>query len=160
MTVDIFTKQEFEDALPIHKETGDPLWIEVEPSFRPFEYQYYITIDDKTGIMIRSSIRVGKTTSDKTGKNSIRAWLVQKTEQGYRPLGHSKSQSYVTRVSGWQKRLTDVLRTLWGLRRTAGDCNVCKEPKSIWKCKKENENKGRMFANCKRCEGEGFEWIT
>jgi len=153
MTIDRFTKEQFESALPIHKDTNEPLWISL--SIKNQEYAYLVPINGgAVAIEVRSSIDRSEIAAD-TGKDSIRAWLVD-TETG-RPIG-SKVSRWTTRVPGWENRLTDVLRTLWQWRMRAGDCPECGEPKGIYKVKKEGKNKGRPFANCRACDN-GFVWL-
>lgn len=149
------TKQEFENALPKHRSTGDPLWEYV--GFIQDEHVYYVPLprDKNTGVMIRSSIGQDGQNAD-VGENSIRAWLVEKDGQNHKPLG-SKSQKWITRTSGWDKRLVAMIRTLLTWRFRAGDCPVCQKPKRIFVVKKPGANKGRPFAKC--VEHAGFMWL-
>jgi hypothetical protein len=72
----------------------------------------------------------------------------------------NKVQSYVTRVHGWQDRMTVVLRELWTRALAAGDCPHCEKPLSIFKVKKEGKNKGRLFVKCWDCrDHETFRWL-
>lgn len=153
MTVDTFTKSDFEDALPKHRETDEPLWVCL--GLKQFEYTYRVVGPDHTvSIEVRSSIgQDGK--SAPSGKDSIRTWLVDAKTGG--PLG-SKVTRWTTRLPGWQERLRDVLRTLWLWRLRAGDCPQCNKPKGMWKVKKEGANKSRPFAKCEHC-GNGFVWL-
>lgn len=150
--VDIFSKEEFENALPIHCETGKALWEHI--GIIQGEHAYRIKIDSGVAIEIRSSVS-SSGMSAKSGKDSIRAWLVAANGQ---PLG-SKVSKYTTRRKGWEDRLKDVLRTLWGWRRKAGNCPICDEPKKIFKVRKEGPNKGRVFCNCDSCSNQ-FVWLT
>lgn len=158
MPVEIFNQAQFEEVLPKHKTTGAPLW--VRHGFVEGELEYYMPIDTATGIIIRSSIgRNGL--SAETGQDSIRAWL---TDKYGTPLG-SKVSRWTTRIEGWDKRLCDVLRTLWGWRKQAGNCPNCGAPKRIFKVKKEGPNKGRIYAKCSICESQpaknnGWVWLT
>jgi len=157
--IDIFTKQDFEDALPVNKNTNEPLWVEIPPTGTEPEFQYLIMIDDKVGIQVRSSVRVKTGISASKGADSIRAWLVKIVSDGHMFSLGNKATRWTTRLPGWQDRLVDVIRTLWKWRKKAGDCLNCDEPKSIFKSKKENENKGRFYATCIECK-TGFLWIT
>lgn len=164
MTIETFTKEQFENALPHHKRGGQPLCREI--NFGSSEHVYLLQIDETTGIEIRSSIspKTGKSTG--SGEDSIRAWLVEFTEIDTitgrklvsKPLG-TKVNRWTTRLPGWEGRLEDVLRTLYGWRKTAGNCPKCGKPKKIGKVKKENANKGRVFAKCFDCD-TGFIWLT
>jgi hypothetical protein len=151
MATELFTKDEFETrALPLHRTTKEKLWKEL--GIVQGEYAYSIQIDSKTNIHIRSSIGSSGVCAS-NGDDSIRAWL---TDSEGNPLG-SKVSKYTTRISGWDARTKNVLRTLWGWRIKAGDCPMCGKPKKIFKVKKEGPNKGRVFAQCD--EHKGFTWL-
>jgi len=153
MSVDIFTQKQFEaQALPTHKTTGKVLWKSL--GLVAGEQTYLITIDDKTGIEVRSSVN-GTGTSARNGEDSIRAWLV---DSNGNPLG-SKVSKWTTRKVGWGDRTKNVLRVLWKWRKEAGNCTNCNEPKKIFKVKKEGPNKGKIFCNCENCNGQ-FKWIS
>jgi len=154
MTVEIFTKEEFEKALPINKNTGEPMWRNAR-IIEGGEYCYLIDVDDEVAIMVRSSIdRSG--ISAESGQDSIRCWLVRKMPcGGTAPLG-SKVSRWTTRIPGWQDRMTEVIRTLWSWRKKAGNC--CGEPRHILKVKVDTPNKGRIFTKCNSC-GK-FTWLT
>lgn len=150
--IEQFSRETFEAALPRNKKTHKPLW---EPlGLREGEYCYYIPFDHETGIFIRSSIRADGHAA-RTGEDSIRAWLVKK--EFLSPLG-SKVNKYITRLPGWEERLIDTLRVLWGWRKEAGNC-PCGKPRGIFKVKKEGESKGKLFASCPVCK-EDFVWMT
>lgn len=154
MSIEIFTKAEFEtQALPRHKVSGVALWNHL--GLVAGEHSYSIKIDENTGIEVRSS--VGSTGfSAENGKDSIRAWLIDSKGN---PLG-SKVTKWTTRREGWGDRTKEVLRTLWGWRKKAGNCTICNEPKKIFKVKKDGPNKGKIFCDCKsgNCKGQ-FKWI-
>lgn len=145
MSVEIFTLKQFEDALPKHKTTGQPLCI--CQGMVEGEFQYYMKIDEYAGITIRSSVGPSGYSAD-TGDDSIRAWL---TDHDSNPLG-SKVSRWTNRLPGWDVRLCNVLRTLWQWRKQAGDCPHCKTPLKIFKVRKAGPNKGRVFAKCDVCE--------
>lgn len=152
MAVEIFTADEFESALPVHKETGEQLW--ESAGIIQGEYTYRIFISPAVFIQIRSSIKENGFSAD-TGKDSIRAWL---TDTDGAPLG-SKVQSWVTRTRGWEIRMVEMLRELWGRAKKAGYCPKCKRPRSVFKVKKNGANKGRLFCKCVNCNNN-FEWLT
>ncbi len=160
MTIDIFTKQEFENTLPA---PFDPL------GNIQGEWCYFIKIDKKVAIYIRSSVGHSGMSKD-TGQDSIRLHLVKYIHiksisshnvYSMEPLG-SKLQKYITRVPGWQKRLNEKIKFLKELRLSVGDCQDCSDPLSILKVKKEGNNKGRLFSKCgdKLCTSQWFDWIT
>jgi hypothetical protein len=136
VSVVIYSKQQFESALP-KQATWQCLGL------HKGEYCYLITITDDIFIYIRSSIGRSGYSAD-TGEDSIRGYLVDKD---CRILGN-KTQKYIQRVAGWEKRLTDMLRTLWNRAYQAGYCEECGNPKHIFKSKK---NKG-LFAKCITCD--------
>jgi len=151
VTIDRFTREQFEAALPVHKKTGEKLW-EHGGGFKG-EFQYFVPVAPGIKITIRSSVdRSDRARS--TGQDSIRAWLVRDNGQ---PLG-SKVSKYITRVPGWDKRLTETLRILWAWARKAGYCPDCKQPKLVFKVKKKGPNTGRIFAKCQ--EHGHFTWLT
>ena len=54
MTTEIFSKAQFEEALPKHRVTKEPLW-----TYRGFikgEHTYWLPVKDGVEIIIRSSI--------------------------------------------------------------------------------------------------------
>jgi len=153
--VDIFTKDQFEAALPSDKATGKRLWeyvglIQGEHTYRvkPFALPY--------AIEVRSSVK-GNGTSAGTGEDSIRCWIT--TDTGA-PFG-GKIGRWTTRLPGWQERLTVALRTLAGMIKSIKACPSCGSPCPVWKAgnKAKPENKGRLFRNCpNKCNG-AFQWL-
>lgn len=155
MTIDVFTKEEFEKALPdtavfMGSILGELCW--------------FVPVTKLTGIMVRSSIGTYSQYSAGTGEDSIKALLMgagvvnaPDWHSGLHGLG-TKSQKYIKRVSGWEKRLANVLQTLTEWINKAGDCEKCGLSKHFHKAN-TLQNKGRVFAKCVRCEG-GFVWIT
>lgn len=164
--VDRFNKAEFEAALPKHKTTGEPLW--TYAGMMDGEHVYTVivgTVNDKVQIEVRSSVQANGRSAE-SGENSIRAWLTwfDKDRGEWFPLG-SKVQTYITRRPGWQDRLTETLRTLYGWRLKAKNCSNCGKPKGIFKVSKTGANHGRVYASCtnpkcRREHREGFVWIT
>lgn len=143
MSVEIFTKKQFEDALPKHKTSGQALW--TEKGLDKGEYTYGMKIKDGVHISIRSSVKVHGTSAE-TGKDSIRAHLCD--VEG-KPLG-SKVNAYTTRVKGWEERLTGILRELWGrgMNDKLKPCPSCGKMKGVFQVKKDGKNKGRLFVAC------------
>lgn len=120
--IDQYSKETFENALPVHNKTGEKLW---EPAgFIQGEFCYNIVITHDIKIHIRSSIDQSGFAAS-TGEDSIRAWLINGNGE---PLG-SKVNKYTTRVPGWNNRLKEILRTLWGYAQKAGYCaRIVKPP--------------------------------
>lgn len=157
MSVEIFDLQQFESALPVNKNTRAPLWTSL--GIIHDEYTYLIRINKDIGIVIRSSIDASGLSAN-TGEDSIRCWLVDAESN---PLG-SKVSKWITRIPGWQKRMTGNLRILWGMAIKAGYCPDCQIPKGVYKVKKQTANKGRLFSKCRNedCPNpkRHFTWIT
>lgn len=149
MATEIFTKSEFEKALPRNSQNVE-VW--ESTGLQTGEYTYSIRINDSCAISIRSSVRANGHCAD-TGKDSIRAWLVGNDDK---PVG-SKVQSYVTRVSGWDARMVDMLRKLYLMGRNVKKCSGCGSVTKIFKVKKDGPNKGRLFTKCD-CDGS-FRWV-
>lgn len=153
MAIEVFGNEEFEEALPNHRETGEPVWVSL--GLMGGEYVYTVPIvENEVYILIRSSVR-GDGLSAEVGRDSIRAWLVDKDWQ---PLG-TKVNHWITREAGWQTRLVEMLRNLWERARKAGFCPKCNKARGVFKVRRNNENKGKLFVNClSRCTGS-FGWL-
>lgn len=144
MSVEIFSRQQFEQALPEGHWSYSGLVNN--------EHTYLIRITDDIFITIRSSVD-GSDWSADTGEDSIRAWLVDKNGS---PLG-SKVSKWTNREPGWDKRLLKVLRTLWGWAEWAGYCPDCKIPMCIYKSK-QPKSKNKVFKKCCNCQ-QHFQWL-
>lgn len=149
MAVEIFTKAQFEAALPRHKVTGDPLW--VFAGIVAGEYVYNIRVSDDAVIVIRSSVREDGVSAAK-GEDSIRLWLASYSTG--KPLS-SKITRWIARTGGWRERLTEQCRTLYKLGRKLGPCPKCGAARALRKVAKEGANKGRLFFTC---DNDHFEW--
>jgi len=139
--IERYSKEQFENALPRHKETGEALWMEA--GIVDAEYTYRLPIREGVEIMVRSSVKPTGIAAD-TGKDSIRAWLVS---SDLSPLG-SKILSYTTRMPGWELRMKAVLQELWRRGQNIMDCPKCNNPMGVFQVKKEGKNKGRLFMKC------------
>jgi len=151
MSVEIFSKEEFEAALPVDRE-GNKLWFWA--GLDRGEHAYIIEVQHDVRITVRSSVGPDGV-SAASGQDSIRAWLCDITD---RPL-MGKTQNWITRLPGWRDRLTRMLRELWKRGKAIERCPDCRVLKPIYKVKKDGPNKGRLFTKCPTC-GEGFEWIN
>ncbi len=161
MAVDIFTKEQFENGLPVHNKTNERLWQPL--GIVKGEYCYLVTpfADRPFKIYVRSSVD-SSGYNRATGEDSIRCHIVLDQEGEYLTWGN-KSQKYVTRVRGWETRLTDVLRLLAGqIKETPIHCPKCGKSHTVkpFIAKKgKPENKGRRFLSCYQ-EGCGFfKWL-
>ena len=150
MAIDKFTKERFEAVLPIHKVTGAKLW--QERGFIGGQYEYEVQVSSNVLIKIFSSIDSSGYARD-CGDDSIRFILIDANGE---PLSN-KLQNWVTRVPGWEARMTSMLRKLWEMgRKIAAPCARCNTQKKVFLCK-HGPNKGRRFVKCMRCGA--FEWI-
>lgn len=145
MTIETFSKKQFEEALP------QGFW--TYAGLDKGEHTYNIEITPDILIHIRSSVD-SSGYSASTGEDSIRAWLIS---SGGRPLG-SKVQKYITRRPGWDEKLLEMLRTLWARAKKAGYCKSCHQPNGVFKVVKEGKNKGRLFYQCSQCR-DNFTWL-
>lgn len=113
MTVEIFTREQFEAALPVHEATGAALWDYV--GLVRDEHVYHLPVaNTNKRIVIRSSVKRGGK-SALTGRDSIRLWV----EYYYRKVGRwfplGKLDRWTTREPGWEIRMTRKLRELYRL---------------------------------------------
>lgn len=154
--IDRFTKDRFEAALPrIGKQ--NPLWSEV--GLRDGEYCYIVPINPGILVYIRSSVRSDGLAAE-SAKDSIRCWLAM-DDKG--TTLSSKDTRWVTRVSGWERRLLETLRTLWRIGRQlakVGSCPRCQARPRALKVKKPGPNQGRWFAACPNCANGFLTWLT
>ena len=72
MSIDRFTQEQFEAALPLHNLTGAPLWESLGAIHGEETYAIPVEGTNKR-IVIRSSIRNGVAAD--TGRDSIRLWV-------------------------------------------------------------------------------------
>lgn len=156
MPVETFTKQEFEAALPKHRETGEPLWQEC--GLVKGEYVYHVSFDHPQGhvIEVRSSVHANGTSAG-CGEDSIRLLLLSSDNQ----LIASKHNRWVTRVKGWQDRLLEQLRFMARLGNRLHKCQ-CGCNQVTFKVKKAGPNQGRFFITCsdRDCDKTKFAFIT
>lgn len=151
--IDQFTREEFEAALPIHRDTGARLWEYV--GIEDGEHVYYVhSAHPQTGLRIhvRSSVRVDGYSAS-TGEDSIRCWIEANNGEPVAP----KVARWVTRVRGWQDRMAETLRYLYKLSSYIKLCPRCGKWKKAKRTKKPGPNKGRVFTSCE-CR-EAFTWL-
>jgi hypothetical protein len=163
MPIDVFSRERFEQALPVHKDTGKPLWQGI--GLREGEECYIIPVRLNPGVLIyiRSSVKENGYAAE-SAEDSIRCWLA--ADITGRGLG-SKPKRWITRVNGWDKRLTEQLQLLWRVGRRIEACHNPAHAddqfitlRHAYRVKdKESKNYGQWFLKCPAC-GEGFEWIT
>lgn len=151
MATEIFSKAQFEEALPTHRLSGDKLWEYV--GFVKGEHQYRMPVKEGVEVVIRSSID-GTGYAAETGANSIRAWLWSSEHD--RPLWKG-DRSYVTRVPGWPTRLRKLLRKLYQRGLKVGRCNQCGGQAAVFKTK-NGKNRGRLYYKCLACQ-KWLGWV-
>lgn len=155
--VEIFNRQQFEDALPKHKITNEKLW--TAAGFSLGEFTYLLPVKEGVSIMIRSSIGASGVSAE-SGEDSIRMWLVN--PDSLAPLG-PKVSNYITRVPGWQTRMIAQLRLLYTLANRIRPC-ACGGSVQIFKVKKLGPNTDKLFLACNggrpNCQVSPFEWLS
>lgn len=154
MPIDQFTRERFELALPVHRETNLPLWI--PQGVQAGEYCYTVPVKAGVMIFVRSSLKASGVAAD-AAKDSIRCWLA--ADEFGEPLG-SKVERWISRVNGWDQRMTKTLRKLYMIGLQLGPCPKCQKQQSAFIVKKEDSaNKGRWFSTCRAC-GQFGKWLT
>ena len=151
MATEIFSKEQFEQALPVHRLTREKLWEYI--GFIKGEHQYRIPVKDGVEIIIRSSIDGTGYAAD-TNQNSIRAWLW--SSKYSQPLWKG-DRHYVTRVPGWSGRLHKLLRKLYQRGLRVGQCKCCGGQAAIFKTK-NGKNKDRLYYKCLACR-KWLGWV-
>jgi len=147
MAVERFSCADFEDALPRDKE-GNSLWEQRETVGH--EYTYAVPIINGTvlsgelEIRVHSSVNQRTGWSDGTGENSIRLYLYSPKYK--KSLGKTESR-WITRVSGWDKRMIKQLRELYARGLKSSRCRKCGELQGVFTAK-TSKNKGRQFHIC------------
>ena len=140
--IDRFTRTHFEAALP----QTTPV---ISMGLQEGEYSYKIPVARTPfAILIRSSVDSTGMAAE-TGADSIRCWIVMSVSG---EAWGAKIAKYVTRVRGWEDRLTHTLRELWKMCLAIEKCPVCGQWMKVFKVKKEGPNKGRVFIKCVKCE--------
>lgn len=157
MAVEIFTKQEFEAAIP-----KECLWKCIGAV--QGEYAYLLHFGNPYALIhLRSSVAPNNV-SRGTGEDSIRAWVVgvkegiseeefESKDFETQVIG-AKTQKYVTRVKGWQVRMLDMLQKLSNVGLYVQPCPVCSELLRIGKGK--GENKDKVTISCWTKENGNF----
>ena len=155
-----FTKDDFEAALPVEGSDRTPCGVKLwEPlGLIGGEYCYLVPVAKKPAfaIMIRSSVHADGQSAD-VGEDSIRCWITSTEHALGTPWG-SKISAYVTRVPGWEKRLTATLRQLYKMALSIEKCQ-CGEWMKVFKVKKRGPNHGRIFLKCMNQCRDGMKFV-
>lgn len=152
--VDVFTKEQFEFALPSQDKVP---WTCI--GLVDGEYAYRLPVQNQcrrwpVDIIVRSSVQRNGLSAG-NGEDSIRCWLVWAGTMN--PAG-GKLGRWVTRMPGWQGRLTALLRSLWVMATKVKPCARCNNnvvAMGVYRAKTEPHN-GRVFLKCAKCGA--FEW--
>lgn len=142
--IDRFTKERFEKALPCLKGTKQPLWL--SEGIRSGEYGYLIPVKPGVVILVRSTIDSTGVAAN-SGEDSIRCWLA---DSGGVSLG-SKDVRWISRVNGWDRRMTETLRKLWRVGHRLEACPTCGKMMGAFKAK-TGHNVGKWFMKCMPCD--------
>lgn len=149
MTVERFTKQQFEVALPMRG--GQPIWSGL--GVRDGEWVYAVPLGDHARIVVRSSVGTNGVAKD-TGEDSIRMWAEVRTEVNtWKAV--AKLDAWTTRVSGWQRRMHDKLEELrakiGSVKQPIPVCQSCKKVQGVWVIK-SGKHEGRLGSKCFDCD--------
>jgi hypothetical protein len=150
MTIERFTKAQFESVLP------DGCWESC--GVVGSEHVYAIPVQGKRlkggelEIRIHSSVNARTGMADGTGENSIRAYLF--SPKHGKPI--FKRDRWTTRQPGWDKRLYELLREMYGMGLKSARCK-CGELQATYVARTE-KNAGRKFRKCLSC-GQWGGWV-
>jgi len=107
--------------------------------------EYFFVMDALNGLLIHIRSTVGiDNYSAETGEDSIRCWLTNDDGEPVAP----KVARWVTRVRGWQDRMTTTLRYLYRLSSHIKQCPKCGQWKKAKRVKKPGPNRGKVFVSC------------
>lgn len=140
MTTIRFSHEEFEEVLA---QALDKQGLAFEnDGYRGSELRYHILVrkSEHAEITVEIASSIGRDGfADGAGQNSIRLWIMGENK----PLAE-KTQKYVTRVAGWERRLTEVLNETLDIAKAIPLCVKCGAP-----MKKRASAKGE-FWGCSR----------
>lgn len=115
MTTEQFTKAQFEITLKkMLRRTVDTTGIEstLTSGIVKGEWEYNIHLaNTNKKLVVRSSVQARTGVAAKTSDNSIRVWVMYYHKGAWRPL--MKLGRWITRVKGWECRLSEKLHTLY-----------------------------------------------
>ena len=160
MPIDRFSKDRFEAALPRAGKTN-ALWQPL--GLVGGEHCYVIAVQPGVLIYVRSSVRADGMAAE-TAEDSIRCWLA--SDSTGKPLG-AKLSRWISRVSGWDARMTETFRTLWRLGKKLGKCQQfqpgtalhCQGQMMALRVKKQtSDHLGWWFSSCQSCGAFG-DWL-
>jgi hypothetical protein len=148
MPIDQFSKQQFEAALPIDKQSNQPLF-KCE-GVEKGEYIYAWEIKPNLKMVIRSSVKQAGVAAE-CGKDSIRIILASHDGNRWR-YASSGSTVYTQRTPGWEKRLSEKIKELFYRVRKFEI-----PPRSFVSHSKSAHNPDRFFL--KSIDGDFVRWL-
>ncbi len=154
--VEQFIRDEFENALPVSKVTGDRLWASL--GLVDGEFAYIIPVTPYASIMVRSSVKANGISAS-NGKDSIRMWIVDPSSM--KPRG-SKIDSYTKRTIKWKTTMLDKLRVMYQLAKKVQPCSCGKGYVVVNRVVKDGPNHNRLFTACTNfgCDATQFSWVA
>lgn len=156
MSTERFSLTDFEDALPKHKETREPLWLYA--GFVDGEETFTMEVKNGVLLYIRSSIKDDGYAAP-TAKDSIRISTVMADTQEPLVDKKAKVQRWCARTKRWRENLERVLREEWKMAMRLGPCPCGKGMRRLFRVRKDGPSKGKLFIKCSAdCRG-GFEWV-
>lgn len=151
-TMEQFTKERFDTVM---RNAAAYFGLTLDEDLPDSEYIYRLRIDDEVYIKVRSSISPITGLSDKSGKDSIRLYLMN----GYQVIG--RYDTFTQRVPGWESRIMDKIGGLLHYYQESGRCKKCNGILQIYKVvDKSKPTYGNHFARCpaQKTKGDGHAW--
>jgi hypothetical protein len=148
--IERFSKSQFEAALPEGRWEGRGVI--------GSEYVYAVPVEgnrikfEELEIRVHSSVNARTGYADGTGENSIRVYLF--SPKHGKPI--FKRGRWTTRQPGWDKRLYELLRAMYGMGLKSARCK-CGELQATYVARTE-KNAGRKFRKCLGC-GQWGGWV-
>jgi len=143
MPVEIFSKEQFEAALP-----SGFVYAGCDT-----EHCYRIPVSDFCDVLVRSSVHQSGVSAE-CGEDSIRCWLTESGEGlTAKPLA-KKLARWTTRITGWQNRLLKLIEEMKQMAAFIHPCPVCNQVMRIVEIK-NGKNAGELAVSCSAKTPEG-----
>lgn len=152
--VEIFTAEQFINALPKNSTNGNPLFLPVGAQFGELCWAWSLPPNRRLRILIRSSIDPTTGISASSGEDSIRI-VMQRMHSIKGWISIQKKTAYTARIPGWEKRLVLKIKQvaeIW--RKVSQDFD---DDEVLMMCK-QGKNAGRVFA--KNNVNGRFRWLS
>ncbi|MEI8166553.1 MAG: hypothetical protein WCG26_09240 [Chloroflexales bacterium] len=163
MSIDLFTRRQFEDALAAIGQritagqaqddgprVGPCIYHPMGLDFGEYSYALFVRPERNIRIVVRSSVGYTGYAAD-TGADSIRLIVQCSDGTGWYAVGKG-ADAYTTRVPGWQTRLEAKLRALY--ERWSGVRMRLAPGERIFLVKAAGPNQGRAFVK------DGERWVA